>query len=691
MDSKKSKAKLHQKRQLEKRRRQLEERKRGFDHFARRVTAVLDRKPEPRGGELLEDRAVFSASSRSQLSPELSQEAESVADALQHVAHGEYALATEKLAGIGRKSLFSDWRLFVRGLIAFYQEELDVARQNWQRLDRSRRPARIASVLLRVDGDQGLEGDLEPPNQAVVELAKELVHRPGLVESARKIAALTPPKKRQYFSESQAAMLLEFRDSFRRADPEFVERFSQACVRAAIANDDPDAGAQLCTRIDGPPYDPNWSLSWFTEFLKFNDLMEEVADVRETFVDDELEKIDCVSAEVKAALSSEMCVEVAEYVSRNEQKYSFFRTVSLSPFEEEMLQTAIRLYPRNRRAYDLLLDKYRVILSYDVLRTAERTKLHREQVRLQERLVKTFPDDVETSLALIDYYLGEEEFAKATALVNKLSGQRHNDPLVKALPWKLKLREAFVRSRRKSTLPAVRSSLDEAEALWPKWLDKRWLAYLRAALEMRIGNRPRFEQLIDESTTCFHLSPLAAEVMTFAALQQMNLPGPELKSFREALGGRIATSNDLTDTELCEVGAFFWDLLRTGMSHKAYRLQAGRLGKYFVQRLASHPSILQQPNVSDAILWAAEHDFFPGGARRDIPDNVVDLAKTDPRVAAAILETLMNNRIVLSPRFDAQVSNLQRAALTESDPFYRQMYLTVLKNLTQRAKTLRSL
>src|SRR5581483_3456078 len=55
--------------------------------------------------------------------------------------------AREALQGIGLQSPFLEWKVLVRGLLAYYAGDDVRARENWQRLDPPRLPYRLAAPL----------------------------------------------------------------------------------------------------------------------------------------------------------------------------------------------------------------------------------------------------------------------------------------------------------------------------------------------------------------------------------------------------------------------------------------------------------------------------------------------------------------------------------------------------------------
>ena len=67
-----------------------------------------------------------------------------VREAFSQITASQDEAARATLQGIGLNSPFLEWKLFLRGLLAYYQEDVARALENWQRLDDQRLPARLA-------------------------------------------------------------------------------------------------------------------------------------------------------------------------------------------------------------------------------------------------------------------------------------------------------------------------------------------------------------------------------------------------------------------------------------------------------------------------------------------------------------------------------------------------------------------
>src|SRR5262249_22970930 len=68
-------------------------------------------------------------------------------NAFRQVEQGQDEAARETLQGIGLQSPFLEWKVLLRGLMAYYQKDDVRAVENWQRLSQDRLPARLIAPL----------------------------------------------------------------------------------------------------------------------------------------------------------------------------------------------------------------------------------------------------------------------------------------------------------------------------------------------------------------------------------------------------------------------------------------------------------------------------------------------------------------------------------------------------------------
>ena len=683
MASRKNKGTTTRKADLATRQNQRLEKRGGPSPAAPRSASSLEIRPKVSVSESVEDAAVFNKEYRCKLSDELQNEALKVGEALELTCNGNFEDSLDKLKDIARSSPFADWRLFVRGLHSFYAGELETARQNWTRLDRGRRPARIASTLLLAETDQPLDAEIQSVSASLVEHAKTLRLRKDAVAAATAIAKVKHRKPDTTFSVSQVAMLSNFLDAYRKLDPEFVASVGQACVGLAISQGDMEVFERLAKMVPGIPSDPKWNRTRFLYSIAFKGAQELVKKAALAYIDQDLPKLTHLPQQVRDALACKIYLVCAGAEQRLEEVSGFPFSFRASGFDvkrvDGLLRKAIQRYPTYRVAHQKLIGSLESQLESNRLSKEEEQKLEQQIVVAQEDFVRAIPDEVETSLELIDFYLENDELEKAAALVQNLSSQRLEDPLAKALPWKLRLREAMRLSRRKTDLVLANKALDEAESVWPTWLNRNWLPFLRAGLALRSGDQAKFEQLTSAARKEQKTSDFVGDVMAFAALQQMNIPGTDLKPFRNGIERYVENASKIKLPDLFRVGSFFWDLVRTGLKHKGYRMQASKLGRAFADQIKSHDNNNLNATQIDAFSWGSHHRFWPLGNDYLPSPSIKNLAMKEPRMAAVVLDWLIETDSFPAYRmidYQPLITLVKEAARSEKDAFYRYQFDT---------------
>ncbi len=681
MASRKNKGTTARKADLAKRQSQRLEKRGGPTPTAPRSASSLEIKPKVSESESLEDAAVFNKEFRGKLSEELQNEALKVGEALELTCKGKFEDSLDKLKDIARSSPFADWRLFVRGLHAFYGGELETARQNWTRLDRARRPARIASTLLLAETDQPLDDEIPSVSAALVEHAKTLRLRIDAVAAATALAKVKHRNPDTTFSVSQVAMLTNFSDAYRKLDQEFVASVGQACVGLATSQGDMEVFERLTKMVPGTPSDPKWNRTRLLYSLNFEGAQELVKKASLAYIDQDLPKLTHLPPQLRDALACKIYLIQAEVEQslRDDSGFPFsFRAPDFDVKRVDgLLRKAIQRYPNYRVAHEKLIGSLESQLESNRLSKEDEQKLEQQLVVAQEDFVRAIPDEVETALELIDFYLENDQLEKAAALVQNLSSQRLEDPLAKALPWKLRLREAMRLSRRKTDLVLANKALDEAESIWPNWLNRNWLPFLRAGLALRGGDQAKFEQLTADARKEQKTSEFVGDVMTFAALQQMNIPGAELKPFRNGIERYVENASKIKLPDLFGVGSFFWDLVRTGLKHKGYRIQASKFGRAFADQIKSHNNSNLNAAQIDAFSWGSHHRFWPLGNDYLPSPSIKKLAMKEPRMAAVVLDWLLETVSFPDYRmidYQPLITLAKEAARSEKDAFYRYQF-----------------
>src|SRR5262245_33534766 len=105
---------------------------------------------------------------RSLLPESLRPDLDRVASAVAHLEAGRDDVARDALGSIGLRSPFLEWKLFLRGLQAYYHNDDARAIENWQRLKPERTPARLAAPL-RFQIDRAFQVAQPPPTQHLLQ------------------------------------------------------------------------------------------------------------------------------------------------------------------------------------------------------------------------------------------------------------------------------------------------------------------------------------------------------------------------------------------------------------------------------------------------------------------------------------------------------------------------------------------
>jgi tetratricopeptide (TPR) repeat protein len=85
------------------------------------------------------------AAGRAQLPEPIRAEFDRIRTAFAQLQAGNDDAVREVLQGIGLQSPFLEWKVLLRGFVAYYRDDDERALENWQRLDRERLPARLAA------------------------------------------------------------------------------------------------------------------------------------------------------------------------------------------------------------------------------------------------------------------------------------------------------------------------------------------------------------------------------------------------------------------------------------------------------------------------------------------------------------------------------------------------------------------
>ncbi len=111
--------------------------------------------------------------------PELHRELLSVRAALEHLSAERFAEAQNVIKAIGRNSLFADWRLFIKGLCAFYAGDDAKASEALQRFDGDSLLSRAARPFINIINDGAQLPKTEAKEPLLTDICR-ILRQPGL-------------------------------------------------------------------------------------------------------------------------------------------------------------------------------------------------------------------------------------------------------------------------------------------------------------------------------------------------------------------------------------------------------------------------------------------------------------------------------------------------------------------------------
>ena len=237
-----------------------------------RALEVLARAPGSAAGErvleLAGDAALErQAAGRALLPAGLHPDFERVLRAFAHVERGEDDAARAMLQEIGLRSAFLEWKVLLRGLLAYYQRDDVRALENWQRLSPDRAPARlVAPFRYHIDP---IYGAAQPPAaQALLQKHFEQFQGSVLSQQMRGLRAALSNPEHLAAAFRQAESLLP---ALRLEAPHLVPRLAN-CFYWALLETGPDSVPRYRRVFGSPPHDPHFHRLEALASDKFGDL-----------------------------------------------------------------------------------------------------------------------------------------------------------------------------------------------------------------------------------------------------------------------------------------------------------------------------------------------------------------------------------------------------------------------------------
>lgn len=662
-------------------------------------------------GEAPEDAALFDESAFALLPPELAAQVTVVREALEEAADSRGENALKRISVIPRSSSVSEWRLFVRGLVDWLAGDVAAASEAWLRLNPERRPRRIATAMmlaLRSDlqelaltnstpgtaGEDASAAWLSRCDEALRYHAK-LLRRVRFDRAAIRVAEagvkIPEESTELILGPVRIKWLRQFVAEYGKTEPDLAAALSQVALGRAARQDYSDLFDEAARFFEGPRHDRRNRLLTFFYYGPVANSRSAAMKAEQALGDYlmYLPQNNSLSEPLRQAIASEIHLNEARAKMQPQKGYFFSELPENAKELRKHFNASIKAYPSHREAHKFFVEWVECRLGNDRMAKAEREPLEKELAAVMRNWSQAIPNDIEPRLWLVDYLLENQEIEEARPHVDFLAGSRHEDPRVRATPWKWQLLEAMRLCRRKAWLSEVPNRLDEAEKLWPAWLSKQWLPYLRAALLMRLGETAAYERQRERIAQESGLSrdALPDACMMLAAAQQMRASPAELSPLRSALEQSLKELAALPLDDLLEAGSFFWDLHRVQLLYPAYRMHGAKIGKALVARLVRADqqffTRLDDERIHKAVLWCAEYRFW-----RDPQDGSLPAwffkptVQQHPMFAAARLHAFLKRRHPWgAEKLREQAAILREAAPSQRDAYYRHWFVALADKL----------
>jgi hypothetical protein len=673
-------------------------------------------------GEPPEDRAVFDDAAFEALQGEVAEHVACVRQALAEVCQRAPGQAVEGLVAISRRSPMAEWRLLLRGLLSWQAGELAEASEAWSRLDRQRRPWRIAASLVLAHHDDLTDlrhGGSGTANESVESVAASsdvdpwvancddqlLVHAKLVRQSqiqrvalrnAGGIAKIKTDVTDATICPDHINWMRDFTKQHQSIDPELVQSLNEAIVMRAFCGPYIDIFEQCAKSFRGPRHDRSNTLSKFF-YYREGDNEQKAHQHLSHYLKIELPRNAEVSDSLRGAIISQIyCNLAAAELSPPDTKNMFSMFFDGGPDEdlvEEYFNKAIDAYPANRSAYEGFQAWYRQLLADDDLLKDSRRAIESELASVLSRRLQNLPDDIDVRLELVDYLLENDRSEEAQGHIEWLSGTRRDNPLADAMLWKWNLQEAMRYGRRKAWLSLASSHLDTAQTIWPQWLSSDWLPYLRAAVLLRGGDKDAFDTMPSDQRVA---SEVAEACMKLGAAQRMSVPAANLKTLRNEVDDHLVNIKGIAAEDLMSLATFFWGLHRSRFKYPAYRMHARKfldqLRKMFDRSPKMVTEHLDEPAVRSTLLIMANEGCFHEPYNLTLPKW---LLSGDRRQHPTVLATVVTAVIGMRQPWGADEywrdgEALRKASQSMSDPFYRHLYNDLADRLENKIREQRS-
>jgi tetratricopeptide (TPR) repeat protein len=414
-----------------------------------------------------------------------------ILQAFDHAEAGRDEEARAALQGIGLQSPFLEWKVLLRGLIAYYQGDDERALENWQRLCSDRLPARLAAPL-RFAIDRAFRTAQPPATQAALQQQADRLQSSGLVQSLRAVQAdlANEHKLPQAFRAAEALL-----PALRQQAPQLVGRLASCFYWAVVHSGRPEDVPRYQRVFGAPADDPAFAR---LHALAFEHRMQ-MADAHQAWQEFEQEVARPPAAwpggqaeRVRALVWHHMGQNAAGIPDDKEMARlpHFLRDHPdcprpLNPGAEKCFEKSLKLAPDQLETHE------------ELFKVLQRKKKTAAALKAGRRLLERFPDHVPTLEAIGDLLLGQHDYTEGLRLLQQA---------LRANPLERRLRKKVGYAHQlKGRDHTTAGHFDEARAEYQAALaleegkKSPMILCNWAALEFKAGNAERAEELIGKA------------------------------------------------------------------------------------------------------------------------------------------------------------------------------------------------
>lgn len=397
------------------------------------------------------------AKGKSALPVELHAAFELIVQAFVHTEAGRDEEARTALQGIGLQSPFLEWKVLLRGLLAYYAKDDPRALENWQRLDPNRLPFRLSMTL-----------------RSAIDPAFLAIRSPDMQKSLReKIAQLQGGNFTAMMRELGKLLAKDnLAPAFRKAEnvvrllrPDYalmVPRLAQCIFWAILDHGEPE-DLERYLRTFGSPADDPQMFRLQALALETRGLWREAHQAWQSFIEHVAKSPQAWPGEIGTRTQAIVWARMAENASPHRKRrrasgnpfFDMFNDEpgSLKPSAEQCYEKSIKLAPDRLESSIALFNLYQ-----------EDHKLPKAK-KLGQEILKRFPNHADTLEALGELSLESKDYKNA---------QEYFEQSLRANPLDRTLRGKLARARQKFGLALTiakkydqaRQQYEQALHLW---------------------------------------------------------------------------------------------------------------------------------------------------------------------------------------------------------------------------------